>query len=130
MASQVKVEGARELEATMHRAADDVGDLSSAASQSGSQVAQVARGLAPVRSGRLVGTIRAAQPTSARAVTAGGVTAGGPGVPYAGPIHWGWAARNIQAQPFLTDALAQTESSVVNTYAEAVGRTVSTIHGK
>lgn len=125
MAGQVRVEGARELEASAHRAADNLGDLSGAHGQAGDYVAQLARGMAPVRSGRLAGSIRADS-----AATAATVTAGGPGVPYAGPIHWGWPARNIRAQPFLVDALSAAETSVVNIYGDAVQTTVSTIHGK
>ena len=37
------------------------------------------------------------------------VSVGRATVPYAGAIHWGWPARNISAQPFLTDAAKQTE---------------------
>jgi hypothetical protein len=119
------VEGARELEQSAHRAADSLGDLSSAHGSAGDYVAQVARGLAPVVSGRLAASIRAE-----RAATEATVTAGGPTVPYAGPIHWGWAARNISAQPFLVDALSAAETSVVNIYGAEVQTTVATIHGK
>lgn len=125
MADQVRVEGARELETTAHRAAESLADLSDAHGQASEQVAQLARGMAPVVSGRLAGSVRAE-----RAPTQATITAGGPGVPYAGPIHWGWPARNIRSQPFLVDALAAAESSVVNVYGDAVTRTVATIHGK
>lgn len=125
MADQVKVEGARELAATAHHAADSLGDLSTANGRAGDYVAQLARGMAPVRSGRLAASIRADRSTTEATVTAGGAT-----VPYAGPIHWGWPARNIAAQPFLVDALTAAESSVVNIYGATVDTTVATIHGK
>lgn len=123
MASQV--EGARELAQTAHAAADSLGDMASAHSKAGAYMAQVARSKAPSVSGRLAGSVRADH--SATEVT---VTAGGPGVPYAGPIHWGWPARNISAQPFLVDALEATQTSVVSIYGDDVQRTVATIHGK
>lgn len=125
MADQTKVEGARELEATARAAAADLADMSRAHAQASDYVVQVARGMAPVRSGRLANSVRAAH-----APTGATITAGGPGVPYAGPIHWGWPARNISAQPFLVDALAQAETSVVGIYGDSVERTVATIHGK
>lgn len=125
MADGVKVEGARELERTTHRAADKLDDLSGAHGQAGDYVAQLARSKAPAVTGRLANSIRAE-----RAATQASVTAGGPGVPYAAPIHWGWAARNISAQPFLVDALTAAETSVVNIYGDAVETTVATIHGK
>jgi hypothetical protein len=119
------VEGARELERTAHKAADDLGDMASSQARAGDYVAQTARSLAPTRSGRLAGTIRAQS-----AGVAATVTAGGPGVDYAGPIHFGWPARNIASQPFLTNALEQAESSVVNIYEDGVDRVVARIHGK
>jgi hypothetical protein len=125
MADQIRVEGAAELDASARAASADLADMSRAQGQAGDYVAQVARGMAPVRSGALVGTIRAE-----RATTEVRVTAGGPGVPYAGPIHWGWPARNISAQPFLVNALDQAETSVVGIYADEVERTVAKIHGK
>jgi HK97 gp10 family phage protein len=122
---QQQVQGARELEQSAHAAADSLGDMASAHSKAGAYITQVARSRAPVASGRLAGSIRAEH--SATEVT---VTAGGPGVPYAGPIHWGWPARNISAQPFLVDAMEATETSVVNIYGDDIERTVATIHGK
>lgn len=48
---------------------------------------------------------------------------------YAGPIHWGWKARNIRAQPWLTDTLTRSETRVVQPYAAHVHRTVDNIRG-
>ena len=124
-ASQTKVEGARELQASATRAADELADMSRAQGQASDYVAQVARGMAPVVSGRLAGSVRAG-----RAGTQATITAGGPGVPYAGVIHGGWAARNIAPQPFLSDALAQAEASVVDIYGAEVDNIVTRIHGK
>jgi hypothetical protein len=125
MAAQTKVEGARELESSARAAAADLEDMSRANAQAGDYLAGRARGMAPAVSGRLAGSVRAV--VSATQVS---VTAGGPGVPYAGPIHWGWPARNISAQPFLLDAMEQSETSVVRMYEADVNRTVNTIHGK
>jgi hypothetical protein len=125
MADQIRVEGAAELDASARAASADLADMSRAHGQAGAYVVQVARGMAPVRSGALANSIRAERSTTEVSITAGGF-----GVPYAGPIHWGWAARNISAQPFLVNALEQAETSVVGIYADDVERTVATIHGK
>lgn len=61
----------------------------------------------PVVSGRLAASLRASRAKN-RAV----VRAGGARVPYAGPIHYGWPARNIEPQPFLADALREQRSQV------------------
>jgi len=81
----------------------------------GEIVSKRARELVPVQSGALLKTIKAAK-------AAGGskVNAGTPGlsskVNYAGPIHFGWAARNIDPQPFLYDALDDRRDEVVAAY--------------
>ena len=51
------------------------------------------------------------------------------GLPYAGPIHWGWPARGICAQPFMTDAAADTEPSWTRTYRAEVDRILDRIEG-
>lgn len=62
----------------------------------------------PRKSGSLAGTIRPGR-VKTRAV----IRAGRASVPYAGPIHYGWAARNITPQPFLTDALASRQAAIL-----------------
>ena len=42
--------------------------------------------------------------------------AGRKAVPYAGPIHFGWPARNIEPQPFLYDALDDKADEVAHLY--------------
>jgi len=81
----------------------------------GEIVGERARVLVPVLSGALRKTIKANK-------SAGGskVSAGTPGlsskVNYAGPIHFGWAARNIDPQPFLYMALDDRRDEVVAAY--------------
>ena len=75
-------------------------------------VAAAARGLAPVRSGRLQGSIRAGATQKA-----GTVKAGGGSIPYGPPIHWGWPRHHIRPNPFLVRALEGNVDKVVETYA-------------
>lgn len=77
----------------------------------GEQVAKEARGIVPVRSGRLQKSIKASA-TGRGAVVRAGRTA----VPYAGPIHFGWGRRNIFPQPFLYQAADRRFDEVVDQY--------------
>lgn len=78
-----------------------------------------ARGV-PVLSGRLRKSLRT---KSTR--TRGSVLAGSSLIPYAGPIHFGWPARNIEPQPFIYDALDARKDQVVDLYAKRVSGLVN-----
>lgn len=123
MPETVTVEGARELRATTARAASELSRLDTADSRASAYLAQRAKGLAPRLTGRLAGSIRAGRTKDAATVTAGA------GVPYAGPIHWGWPARNIRAHPFMVDALSAGEPTVASIYMGEVTRIVNGIRG-
>src|SRR4029077_6832847 len=101
---------------------DDVVDLPRAQKESADRVAIVARQNAPVVSGRLRASIRAETSTGEGRVTAD--------VVYAGVIHNGWPGRNIAANPFLSDALAESEGTVADVYAAELDRVVGKIKGK
>lgn len=47
---------------------------------------------------------------------------GSKSVPYAPPIHWGWAARGIKPHRFLQDAAERLEQGAVDRYDAAVAR--------
>lgn len=95
----LQVAGARQLRAAMKRAGVDVQDLKDAHRKIADDVAAEAAPHAPRRTGRLAGTVRASGTASAAIVRAGRSS-----VPYAGPIHWGWQARGITAQPWIYEA--------------------------
>ena len=50
-------------------------------------------------------------------------------MPYAGPIHWGWPARNIKAQPFVVEAAQATEAEWVAMYEAEVDRILERVEG-
>lgn len=118
----IEARGAAELQRTLRKASDDLGNLSGVNQSAGSMVAAAARGRAPHRSGALAASIRASR------VAAGSVTVVA-GVPYAGPIHWGWPARNIAARPFLSDAATSTESAWVALYEAELNRVIDRVEG-
>ena len=57
------------------------------------------------------------------------VSVGRATVPYAGAIHWGWPARNISAQPFLTDAAKATEPTWTRQYLSDIQKIVDKVKG-
>lgn len=113
----VKVDGLPRLRAALRAAGHDVADLKDANAAAAALVASTAASRAPRRSGRLASTVR-----GNRAVGRATVLAGGAAVPYAGPIHWGWPARGIEAQPFMSNAATDTESTWLPLYAAELQR--------
>lgn len=122
--SRIKVEGGARLRRTLRQAGSDLKDLTAAHSATAQLVANAGRARAPKVSGALAGTIRPSG-TKTKAV----VRAGFARVPYAGPIHWGWPARSIPAQPFLSDAATSTEPAWQNIYLAALDKTISKVEG-
>jgi hypothetical protein len=120
----LRVEGARNLLRTLKRAGIEINDLRVAHGAASQVVAEKARVNAPKVTGRLAASVRGSG-TKAAALT----RAGNASVPYAGPIHWGWPARNIQAQPFLADAAEETQQVWLPIYEEALDRVLAQIRG-
>lgn len=118
----VQIIGARQLRRTLRAAGQDMSDLKRVHAEVGRIV--VAASSAPTRTGKLAASIRAGA-----AATSATVRAGGARVPYAGPIHWGWPARGITAQPFLTEAAQQTEPRWTEVYLTEVNRIIDQVTG-
>lgn len=55
------------------------------------------------------------------------VVAGSSLVPYAGVINYGWDARNIEAQPYLTGDLGEVAADVTAAYAHEVSDLVERV---
>ena len=117
----VQVVGADHLQDTMAKAATELGDLKAPSQAAGAMVLSAARARAPKRSGVLAGSLYLEPLDIGIAVEASAV--------YAGPIHWGWPARNIKAQPFLTEAGAATEPQWVQGYTDEVENIIGKIEG-
>ena len=105
----VEVIGARELRRALRTLPKEYRrELATIHKKAVKPVVDLAKTLAPHRSGRLAGSIRALG-----SQTAGQVAVGKKAVPYAGVIHYGWPARNIAAQPFLEEALGRRQNQVL-----------------
>lgn len=111
----VVIEGNRELIRSLRAVHEDLpkqlGPLHKRVSE---PIAEAGRSRAPRGpSGRLAESVRAGGTQRT-----GVVMAGRKAVPYAGPIHFGWPARNIPANPFLTDALDAKAEDTADLYTE------------
>ncbi len=111
----VKVVGAAEFRKAMRNMGADLKDLTAINRRAAETVAEAARDGAPVLTGALRGSVKS-RATQKR----GSVQAGSKGVVYAGPIHFGWPARNIKPQPFLYDALDDRRDAVVDAYEQHI----------
>ena len=116
----VSVKGLREVVRSFNQYEGAIQDLKEANYAIGSKVSKTASAIAPQQTGNLSRSIRAN-----RAKQKVSIKAGGAKVPYAGPIEYGWEARNIQAQPFLRRAAWDNRGYVKQQYAiniQAIGR--------
>lgn len=115
------LEGADRLERTLADAAAALGDLSAVNGQVADLVLSRARPRVPIRTGRLVGSLRGT-----------GTPAGadmGSSLVYAGPIHNGWPAHHITANPFITDAVRGSIDAVLDVYMGAVEDALGGVKG-
>lgn len=104
---RVRVEGLSKATRALGKAGADSQDMKVLMHELGMIVVKAAS--APVLSGRLSGTIRAGRGKTKAVVRAGGARA-----PYAGVVHYGWPARNIEPNPFLLNALQRKRGDVFN----------------
>jgi hypothetical protein len=99
VAARVEVIGVRAVARELELLGLDVGDLKEAFSTVAAQGARLAAEFAPYLTGTLSRDVR-----GNRAKNKAVVMAGRASVPYAGPINYGWAARNIEGAFFMQKA--------------------------
>ena len=121
MTDTITVEGGAELSRTLHKAADDFGDMDAPGGRAANLVATSGRQEAPRLTGALASSIRPDVDGNTAAVVSA--------LPYAGRTHYGWAAVGQRAQPFLTDPLARYENKIVEYYGDEAERILSHVEG-
>lgn len=120
-----KVEGVKQLRASMKRAGVDLSELKAAHAEAGNIAAAAATARAPLgATGKLRASIR-----SSGTNTAAIVRAGKKAVPYAGPIHWGWPSRGITANTFMSDGATATEGQWIPVFEAAVEKAIQQVKG-
>ena len=107
----IKVAGLKQALKALQEIGVPAEEIKQANADAAELVLQAARPLVPVRSGKLLGTLRAGKALGKATVSAGRAS-----VPYANPIHWGWYKKHIQPQPFFVKALGYTREEVMQTY--------------
>lgn len=117
----VTVTGADRVASTMKSAARDLGDLSEANKAAAAIFVAASRPPAPKLTGRLAAATR-----PAFTKTEAGFT--NP-EPYFGPIHYGWPAHNIRAQPFVDEGLDASEAQWLRVYEDAVDKAAAEVKG-
>lgn len=117
MPAGVRASGVTELRKALRTMDKDTRkELRAASKRAADIIAKAAAEEAPERSGRLRSSIK-----SGTKQDRGTVKAGTPSrVPYAGVIHWGWPAKNIQANQFITRALKKHHDEVMEAYLAEV----------
>lgn len=142
MPETIRVEGLRETVKQLEALGADRNAITEAGYSSAEILIRAALPLVPVRSGRLKSTLRPGR------IKAGAVARAGTGsVPYAPPIHWGWAIvganhkgkltptsrrrfRNVPPQPFFAEALGYTKEEIVANYDKLMQEAVNKHLGK
>lgn len=141
--SAIRIEGGRDLRRALRTAVGDLDDLKDAHAKVARVVAEAAQAAAPVRTGKLAGSIRPNAGQRYARVSVGNNRTTASGIRYAGPIHWGWptgspklpaALRQVRGRewfiapnPFVTDAAERTEPIWTRIYAEALDDIVDQI---
>lgn len=123
--SGVEVLGLARLRRDLRDLGDDLGDLKQANQRAAAIVAERAAARAPRRTGRLAASLRGTRGPSRASILAGSAAR----VPYAGPIHWGWEARNIEPQPFIAEAVEHTRPAWWPVYERALQAACDKVQG-
>lgn len=117
----VTVDGLATLTRSLDAAGTELVDMTRPHGEATSLIGSRASSTAPRRSGALAAGHR----TDARKA-AGFVYNTSP---YAAPIHWGWPARRIKAQPWLSETATGTEAQWIDYYREHAQRVLDDVKG-
>ncbi|CAB0660738.1 hypothetical protein [Corynebacterium diphtheriae] len=123
--AQAHVEGAARLRRTLKKAGGDLDDLKEANRRAAKAIKPIAEGMAPVLTGRLQASIRVGATRKAGILRAGRKT-----VAYAGPVHWGWPAHGIKANPFMSNAAIRNQHVWEKEYIAALEAAIRKVKGK
>ncbi len=141
--SGISISGGRELRRALRKAEGDLDDLKEAHLKVSQIVANAAKAAAPVKTGKLANSVRPNAGQRYARVSVGNNRKTKTGVPYAGPIHWGWPTGSqklpkklrdfsgrtwfITENPFVIDAAQRTEPVWTRVYLEAIDDIVDKI---
>ncbi len=128
---RLRLDGAKELRASLKRAGRDVADLKDANKAAADVVADQARKTAPVgpAPGHISETVRASGTQAAAIVRAGTAR-----LPYGKPLHWGHKTAGVTptkvpAQPWIYQAAVDTSAKWLPEYLQHIDRIVRSVEG-
>lgn len=98
------------LAATLHIAARRIQDASAPSGKVAAFVGTRGRASAPVRTGRLAGSVRYAGADDGAEITSA--------LPYANRTHWGYSRYRQSPQPFLAEQVWDNTNRIVGEYAD------------
>jgi hypothetical protein len=130
----IQVDGLRDVQKSLQAVGADKSEIAQANIEAAQTLISRALPLVPTLSGRLRTSLRASKAMGAATAVAGNNGRLG----YAAPIHWGWAIvgaqhkgtlrpgkpRNIQPQPFFSEALGYTYPEIIRNYNDNMQRLV------
>lgn len=114
-----RVEGLSQVVRDLKAMGIEVDDLKAAFSEIARRGAASASSHAPRRSGRLAADIRGNRAQSKAVVTAGRAS-----IPYAGPINYGWRARNIEPSGFMQKADAEMQPVAIQLLEQEINNQI------
>jgi hypothetical protein len=123
----IGVDGLNSLKRSLKAAGVELQDLKDAHAAVAATVVRAARFTPknPARStGALAASVRGAGQAGAAVVRAGRAS-----LPYTQPTHWGWPSRHVTAQPFVWDAIANTQEQWLGEYERALRQIINDIEG-
>lgn len=124
----VRIDGARRLRQTLRRAGADMRQLRDANREVAGIVVSAAGARVPHgATGKLAASVRPGATQTAAIARAGNNRSGG--VPYANPIHWGWYARHIRSQPFLSLAAQASEPTWWGVLTDRLETIIDSVQG-
>ncbi|KRF19662.1 hypothetical protein [Nocardioides sp. Soil796] len=119
----VKVEGLSGVVRNLQKMGVEVEDLKDAFARIGEQVKPDYQRVTPVRSGRLRGDYRVSKAKGKVNLYVGRAS-----IPYAGPINYGWAARNIAPANFIAKGDETASPKASNSLEEAISDLVEKLN--
>jgi phage gpG-like protein len=114
-AIEVNIQGIREVQTLLEKLGNELENNSDLNKELSSTLAQKASAIAPRLTGALASSI-VGNPSDRKAQ----ILAGSAAVPYAGVQEYGWPAKNIQAQPYLTTAVNNNMSYIIAKYEDSI----------
>lgn len=120
-----KIEGLAKLQRELKQAGVDTSDLKKAGTTAARIVMREAKRNAPVRTGALKKSLRISASKNRAGVLAGNMGT----LPYAAPIHWGWGARGIRPNPWVSRAAVMTQNQWLPGYLDEIQKALDKVKG-